>query len=62
MYIRKIQASDGSVVWKMSYASTTSSTNSGAETVAFTSDGGFVVGGFLNSIYPLNEIYFKSGG
>jgi len=57
MNIAKLNASDGSILWEMPYGSA-----SGAETVAFTSDGGFVVGGYLNTAIPLNEINFKSGG
>lgn len=57
MYIAKLKATDGSKVWEMSYGS-----GSGAETVAFTSDGGFVIGGYLDSETPLKEQNFKSGG
>ena len=55
MNIAKLNSSDGAIVWEMSYG-----TMSGVETVAFTSDGGFVVGGYLNTSY-LPEGY-KSGG
>ena len=55
--IVKILESDGSIIWEMSYG-----TGSGVESVAFTSDGGFVVGGFLDSDEEANEIGFKSGG
>lgn len=42
-------------------------TNSGSEqnaleTVQFTSDGGFVVGGFLDSDFATRSLVFKSGG
>jgi len=37
-------------------------TGSGAETVAFTSDGGFVVGGFIDTSQAISELNFKSGG
>jgi len=33
-----------------------------AETVAFTSDGGFVVGGGVDAQIPASEMLFKSGG
>lgn len=37
-------------------------TGSGVETVAFTSDGGFVVGGYTGDSTPIKEMFFKSGG
>ena len=37
-------------------------TGSGVESVAFTSDGGFVVGGYLDSDEPAIYMGFKSGG
>lgn len=55
MNIAKLNSSDGAIVWEMTYG-----TMSGVETVAFTSDGGFVVGGYLDTSY-LPEGY-KSGG
>jgi hypothetical protein len=57
MNIVKIDESDGSIMWEMSYG-----TGSGVESVAFTSDGGFVVSGFLDTEEPANEMGFKSGG
>jgi len=48
MYIAKLLVKDGSVVWKMNYGATDSS-GAGVETIYFTSDGGFVVGGYVNS-------------
>ena len=48
MYIAKLLVKDGSIVWKMNYGATETS-GSGVETVYFTSDGGFVVGGYVNS-------------
>ena len=44
MNIAKLKESDGSIVWEMTHG-----TGSGVETVAFTSDGGFVVGGYTDS-------------
>jgi len=57
MVITKLLESDGSVVWTMNYG-----TGAGVETVAFTSDGGFVVGGYIDMTDDLSEIAFKSGG
>jgi hypothetical protein len=57
MNIAKLQASDGAIVWEMQYGS-----NSGAETVQISSDGGFVVGGFIDSSDSLSTMNFKSGG
>jgi len=58
--ISKINATDGTLVWKMNKAG--SSNNASAETVAFTSDGGFVIGGSLNNPEPIKTMYFKSAG
>lgn len=44
MIIAKLKMSDGSIVWEMNYGD-----GSGVESIAFTSDGGFVVGGYINS-------------
>ena len=44
MVIWKIDASDGSEIWKMNYG--TSGEVSGLEAVAIDGDGNFVVGGF----------------
>ena len=57
MNIAKLKESDGSLVWEMNYG-----TGSGVESVAFTSDGGFVVGGYLDSPTSFDEINFKSAG
>lgn len=57
MNIAKLSGTDGTIVWEMEHG-----TASGAETVAFTSDGGFVVGGFTDTTQALNELNFKSGG
>ena len=57
LHIAKLKASDGSIVWEMNYG-----TASGVETVAFTSDGGFVVGGFIDSNDGVSGMHFKSGG
>jgi hypothetical protein len=62
MYIAKYLASDGSLVWEFTQEATSSTTNAGLETVAFTSDGGFVVGGFTDSSLGISDMYFKSGG
>ena len=56
MWIGKLQASDGTLVWDMTYAT---GIGNGAESVAFLSDGSFVIGGYINgSGFPT----FKSGG
>jgi hypothetical protein len=57
MNIAKLNASTGALIWEMAYGA-----SSGAETVSFTSDGGFVVGGYINTLQPLSDINFKSGG
>ena len=45
MFIGKLQASDGTLVWEMTYGA---DGGSGVESVAFLSDGSFVVGGYIN--------------
>jgi len=35
---------------------------SGSETVAFTSDGGFIIGGYIDAEGSADEFYFKSSG
>ena len=35
---------------------------SGAETVAFTSDGGFIIGGYIEAEDVAEAFYFKSSG
>lgn len=62
MWIGKYQASDGALVWEMTQSAETASTNAGLESVAFTSDGGFVVSGFTNSALGIDDMGFKSGG
>jgi len=62
MIITKLDAKTGNIVWTKNVASPNSQTSASAETVAFTSDGGFVVGGGVNSYIPANEMHFKSGG
>lgn len=57
MTITKLNEDDGAKIWEMTYV-----TGSGAETVAFTSDGGFVVGGYVNSNTSADSMNFKSGG
>ena len=61
MSISKISASDGSLVWKMTHSGDPN-TNAVAETVKFTSDGGFVIGGAINSSDDIDDMNFKSGG
>ena len=55
--VAKISESDGNIIWEMNYGSA-----SGVESVAFTSDGGFVVSGFLDTEEPASELFFKSAG
>ena len=50
MNVAKLQASDGAIVWEMTHNS-----GSGAEAVAFTDDGGFIVCGYINSQYQAVE-------
>jgi len=57
MNIAKIAATDGEIIWEMNHEA-----ESGAETVAFTSDGGFIIGGYLDNETDASEIYFKSSG
>ena len=57
MNIAKIAATDGEIIWEMNHEA-----ESGAETVAFTSDGGFVIGGYLDNESDAAEQYFKSSG
>jgi len=57
MNIAKIAATDGEIIWEMNHEA-----ESGAETVAFTSDGGFIIGGYLDNEADIIEHNFKSGG
>lgn len=61
MNIAKLKESDGSIVWEMEY-NPTSGKGAGAETVAFTSDGGFVIGGFIDTEDGIADMIFKSSG
>ena len=61
MYVAKLLVIDGSIVWKQNYGATKTS-GAGVETVYFTSDGGFVIGGFVNSDSQIKDMLFKSGG
>lgn len=60
IYVAKIASSDGSITWSMTYS--TGSNNAGAETGGFMSDGGFVLGGFVDSTLTGSDLAFKSGG
>lgn len=60
MAIWKINAADGSIAWKMTHGAP--GQGSGLETAAFTSDGGFVVGGFVDAPGGIGDMVFKSGG
>jgi len=62
IFISKLDASNGAIVWYKVIKSNNESLNASAETVAFLSDGSFVVGGGVNSIISANEMHFKSGG
>ena len=62
IHISKVAVSDGSITWTMTYSGATASTSAGAETGGFTSDGAFVLGGFVNSPAPAKDIVFKSAG
>ena len=62
-YIKKLDVETGAEIWNTTLATNnaTFGANSAFETIAFTSDGGFVVGGYANgteSGFP----NFKSGG
>jgi outer membrane protein assembly factor BamB len=51
MAITKLNASDGTLVWEMDY---TTGLSNGVESVAFLSDGSFVVGGYTGSYDGVN--------
>lgn len=57
MNIAKILATNGEIIWEMNHEA-----ESGAETVAFTSDGGIIIGGFLDNEVDAINNYFKSSG
>lgn len=62
-YIKKLDAATGAEIWNttLSVSDTQFGSNSGLETIAFTDDGGFIVGGYAkgqNKLFPT----FKSGG
>jgi len=63
IFVTKLQSSDGTIVWTMDFANPAdASLNASAETVAFLSDGSFVVGGGVNSSIAVGDMHFKSGG
>jgi len=62
IFISKLDATNGAIVWYKVIKSNNESLNASAETVAFLSDGSFVVGGGVNSVISANEMHFKSGG
>jgi hypothetical protein len=57
MNVAKIQSSDGEIVWEM-----TNDSGSGSESVAFTSDGGFIIGGYLDCESEACDIYYINEG
>ena len=62
-YIVKLNASTGAKIWEVAFPTTDSAigVRSAWETIEFTEDGGFIVGGFAN--YKANEFpFFKSSG
>jgi hypothetical protein len=60
--VSKVAVSDGSITWTMTYSGSTALTSAGGETGGFTSDGSFVLGGFVNSDAPAADMIFKSAG
>ncbi|CBY12478.1 unnamed protein product [Oikopleura dioica] len=59
-YVVKLDALTGAMIWEFDYT-TNAGARSGFETLHLTSDGGFIVGGFINRVngeFPA----FKSGG
>lgn len=66
--IWKIDPRDGSIVWKMTHKTVLLEdgvpipSSSGLESVQFTEDGGFIVGGFSDSEITSAGLTFKSGG
>lgn len=59
-YVVKLDAATGSKIWEFDF-NTNAGTRSGFETVHFTADGGFIVGGFTDRA-GTNFPGFKSGG
>lgn len=66
--IWKIDPRDGSIVWKMTHKTVLLEdglpipSSSGLESVLFTEDGGFIVGGFSDCEIPSGGLSFKSAG
>jgi len=58
--IWKINAADGAIVWKFIYGATGS--GSGLESISFSSDGGIIVGGYVDAVGPITDMVFKSSG
>lgn len=56
----KIDATTGAIVWKM--ISGNAGSGSGLESVAFSSDGGIIVGGYSAATGPIGDMVFKSSG
>ena len=62
-YVVKLNGNTGALVWEFDFLSG-SGQRSGFETIAFTSDGGFIVGGFSHMGWESGSKFpgFKSGG
>ena len=64
-WLVKIDANTGSKIWEIRMPSTNSKIGkfSGYESIVFTSDGGFIAGGYANGEYDtINRVFYKSGG
>jgi len=59
-YVVKIDSATGATIWEFDYL-TGAGSRSGFETIHLTSDGGFIVGGFINRV-DVEKPGFKSGG
>ncbi|CAG5109849.1 Oidioi.mRNA.OKI2018_I69.chr2.g4330.t1.cds [Oikopleura dioica] len=59
-FVAKINSATGATIWEFDYT-TGAGTRSGFETLHLTSDGGFIVGGFINRV-DTEKPGFKSGG
>jgi len=59
-YVVKIDSATGTTIWEFDYL-TGAGSRSGFETIHLTSDGGFIVGGFMNRV-DTEKPGFKSGG
>ena len=59
-YVVKLDVETGNLIWEFDFTSG-SGVRSGFETIHFTSDGGFIVGGFSHREWEEHP-YFKSGG